>query len=103
MRALHALAGNSLNGRRVGAGAEFDHVIIETTGLADPHPIANVLLDETTGLTSLYEIRGVVTVVDALNFGAALDDVKPEGGFSSLVMHTTFGIDTGSPMARRNQ
>ena len=83
VRALHATAGlgRDSSGEVV---APYDHVIIETTGLADPHPIANVLLDSTTDLPTLYKLHGVVTVVDAQNFGAALADEKPAGEHPSL-------------------
>lgn len=42
----------------------FDGVIIETTGLADPAPVAQTFfVDE--GLTGLYTLDGIITVVDA--------------------------------------
>ncbi len=43
----------------------FDRVVIETSGLADPGPIAMDLLD-TPELTTLFRLDGVVCVVDAL-------------------------------------
>ena len=83
VRALHTTAkGTTVDG----VVRKFDHVIIETTGLADPHPIANVLLDTSTGLPPLFGLHAVVTVVDAVQFGRAMDDVKPTGtcGVSTL-------------------
>jgi G3E family GTPase len=43
----------------------FDRVVIETSGLADPDPIAMDLLDAPE-LTTLFRLDGVVCVVDAL-------------------------------------
>ncbi|CAM9633926.1 unnamed protein product [Phaeothamnion confervicola] len=46
--------------------AKFDYVIIETTGLADPGPVAAVFwLDE--ALDSALRLDGIVTLVDAKN------------------------------------
>jgi G3E family GTPase len=44
----------------------FKRVLIETTGLADPAPIMNVLINHPY-LTQRYRIDGVLTVVDAVN------------------------------------
>lgn len=45
---------------------DFDHVVIETTGLADPGPISRTFLAE-TALQEHYYLDGVVTLVDALH------------------------------------
>lgn len=51
----------------------FDHIILETTGLADPGPITTMFwLDD--GLLSNVYIDGVVTVLDAANIEKCLDD-----------------------------
>merc|ERR1711923_343529 len=56
---------------------KFDGVIIETTGLADPAPVAQTfLVDE--DIRALYELDAIVTVVDAKHLTARLDDEKPE-------------------------
>jgi len=44
----------------------FDRVVIETTGLADPAPILHTLMTDIV-LHSRYELRGVVSTVDAAN------------------------------------
>ncbi len=46
---------------------DFDNVVIETTGLAEPGPILQAFLSEPT-LDGLYRVTNVVTVVDALNW-----------------------------------
>jgi len=45
---------------------DFDHVLIETTGLADPGPISRTFLAE-TALQEYYYLDGVVTLVDAVH------------------------------------
>lgn len=46
--------------------ANFDRVIIETTGLADPGPVAQTFfMDEE--VAQFYMVDGVITVVDAVN------------------------------------
>lgn len=43
---------------------QFNHIVIETTGLAEPSPIVQTFfLDET--LATFYRLDGVITVVDA--------------------------------------
>lgn len=52
-----------------GGQRQFDRVIIETTGLADPVPIINTLVNTLTSNDTLarhYQWQGVVTTVDAL-------------------------------------
>lgn len=55
-----------LRRRDNGRIAPFNRVVIETTGIADPAPILNVVLMHPY-LSQRYEIDGVVTVVDAIN------------------------------------
>jgi G3E family GTPase len=52
--------------RRAGQIADFDRVIIETTGLADPAPVVQTLASDTM-LGAQYRLDGVVTLVDAVN------------------------------------
>lgn len=53
---------------------KIDYILLETTGVADPAPIAKMFwLDE--GLASNIYIDGVVTVVDAEHITKCLDDV----------------------------
>lgn len=52
----------------------IDYILLETTGIADPGPIAKMFwLDD--GLASNIYIDGVVTVVDAEHIITCLDDV----------------------------
>ena len=56
----------------------FDGIIIETTGLADPAPVAQTFfVDEE--VTRLCRLDAIITVVDAKHIVQHLDEVKPEG------------------------
>lgn len=57
----------------------FDRVLIETSGMADPDPVAQTFfVDEE--IAAAFELDGVVTMVDALHAGAHLDEAAGEGG-----------------------
>ena len=53
--------------RLAGRIAAFDHVVIETSGLAEPGPVLQAFLSEPT-LDGLYRVASVVTLVDAVNW-----------------------------------
>ncbi|XP_042059044.1 COBW domain-containing protein 1-like [Salvia splendens] len=57
---------------------KFDHIVIETTGLANPAPIIQTFYAEDQ-LFNDVKLDGVVTLVDAKHAGVHLDEVKPEG------------------------
>ena len=67
----------TLNGlyhaREAGEIPPFDHVVIETSGLADPGPVLQAFLSEPT-LEGLYRIGAVVATVDAINGPGTLDE-----------------------------
>ncbi|CAM6129969.1 unnamed protein product [Calypogeia fissa] len=56
----------------------FDHIIIETTGLANPLPIIQTFFYE-EDLSSLVKLDGVVTLVDAKHATRHIEEVKPDG------------------------
>jgi len=62
--------------RRAGEVIDFDRVLIETSGLADPAPVVQTLATDTL-LASHYRLDGVVTLVDAVN-GAGQLEREPE-------------------------
>jgi G3E family GTPase len=62
--------------RRAGQIPDFDRVVIETTGLADPAPVIQTLASDTM-LGAQYRLDGVVTLVDAVN-GAGQLLTQPE-------------------------
>lgn len=57
---------NDLALKREKGEIQFDHVLIEPTGLADPGPIVRTFLAETE-ILSKYFLDGVVTLFDAVN------------------------------------
>ncbi len=61
---------------RARARAEFERVVIETTGLADPVPILQTLILDPV-VAHRFRLDGVVTLVDAVN-GVATLDTAPE-------------------------
>lgn len=62
--------------RRSGEVIDFDRVVIETTGLADPAPVMQTLMTDTM-LQAQYRLDCVVTLVDAVN-GLGQLDTLPE-------------------------
>ncbi|NQY15623.1 MAG: GTP-binding protein [Henriciella sp.] len=50
----------------------FDRVILETTGIADPAPIINTIMNDPK-ISRLYRLDGVVVTVDAANGNDTLD------------------------------
>lgn len=62
----------SLCARRGRGELEFDRIVVETTGLADPSPILATLTSDPF-LSRAARVDGVVTVADAANGPATLD------------------------------
>ena len=52
--------------RRVGEVFDFDRVIVETTGLADPAPVVQTLASDTL-LAAHYRLDGLITLVDGVH------------------------------------
>ena len=64
---------NLFHAREDGAIPRFDHVVIETSGLADPSPLIQAFLSDPT-LAGLYRVGTVVATVDAVNGPHTLDE-----------------------------
>ncbi|HLX24336.1 MAG TPA: GTP-binding protein [Usitatibacter sp.] len=78
---------------------KFDRVIIETTGLANPGPVAQTFfMDE--GIHDQYLLDAVVTVVDAKHADKTLDDhdeARRQVGFADRILLTkTDLVDDGA-------
>lgn len=58
--------------REAGEIPRFDHVVIETSGLADPAPVAQAFLSDPT-LAGLYRVAQAIVTVDAVNGPGTLD------------------------------
>ena len=55
---------------------KIDYILLETSGIADPRPIAKMFWQD-DGLYSNVYLDGIVTVLDAENVLTCLDDVSP--------------------------
>jgi G3E family GTPase len=64
---------NLYHQREDGTIPRFDHVVIETSGLADPAPLIQAFLSDPT-LAGLYRIAAVIATVDAVNAPHTLDE-----------------------------
>jgi G3E family GTPase len=70
---LVATMNNLYHAREDGSIPRFDHVVIETSGLADPSPVIQAFLSDPT-LAGLYRIASVIATVDAVNGPGTLDN-----------------------------
>jgi G3E family GTPase len=68
VKALDGLARGALKGEL----PRFDRCVIETSGLAEPTPVIEVLLSEPT-IAARYALHDVTTTVDAINGAATLE------------------------------
>ena len=68
---------------------DFDGVLIETTGLADPAPVAQTFfVDER--VVDRYKLDGIITVVDSKHITQHLDDEKPDDVENEAVEQIAF-------------
>lgn len=51
---------------------KFDRVVIETTGIADPGPVLQIILTDPL-VSTVYGLDGVVTTIDAVNGESSLE------------------------------
>jgi G3E family GTPase len=77
-----------LKDRRDAGRIDFDRVIIETTGMANPGPVAQTFfLDEAIG--NYYLLDSVITLVDAKHGGQQLDrfcEAQEQVGFADRIL-----------------
>jgi G3E family GTPase len=77
-----------LRARRAENSGAFDRVIIETTGLADPAPVAqSFFIDE--DVAAYYRLDAIVTIVDAVHADAQLADhheAQEQVGFADRIL-----------------
>ena len=85
--------------RERGEVPQFRRVVIETSGLADPMPIAYTILAEPV-IQHHFRLGNVVTTVDAVNGGRQLDaypeSVKQAAAADRLVLTKTDLADAGA-------
>jgi len=85
---------------------DFDHVVIETTGLANPGPVAQTFfVDEEVG--TYYMLDAVVTVVDARHAMQQLDaheEAQRQVGFADkILLSKTDLVDASEVSALRSR
>ena len=75
---------------RVRAGElRLDGILIETTGLADPAPVAQTFFVDYS-VKAFARLDGIVTLVDARHIEQHLDEEKPEGAENEAVEQVAF-------------
>ena len=76
--------------KRTRGELRFERVVIETTGLADPGPVAQTFFVE-PDVVSAYRLDGVVTLVDAVHGPRTLDtqsEARRQVGFADRLLLT---------------
>ncbi len=79
---------NELASKRVAGQLDFSRVIIETTGLANPAPVAQTFFMD-NGVRALYRLDGIITLVDALHAQDQLDqntEAQEQVGFADHLL-----------------
>ena len=75
--------------KRVEEGTKLDAIVIETTGMADPAPVAQTFFVEKE-VSKFARLDGIITLVDAKHIEQHLDEVKPEGAENESVEQVAF-------------
>lgn len=100
------LALRDLAARRQAGAIAFDRVLIETTGLADPAPVAALFLNHPMVMHD-FRLQAIITVVDAVNGPGQLDAhreaVMQVACADRLIVSKTdlAGPDLGAALERR--
>uniref|UniRef100_A0A2P2LEA5 COBW domain-containing protein 1 n=1 Tax=Rhizophora mucronata TaxID=61149 RepID=A0A2P2LEA5_RHIMU len=69
----------------------LDHILIETTGLANPAPLASVLwLDDQ--LESAIKLDSIITVADAKNLHFQLEKCQSSSAFPEAFLQIAFAV-----------
>jgi G3E family GTPase len=76
--------------KRIRAGTlKLDGIVIETTGMADPAPIAQTFFVD-DAVKDFARLDGIVTLIDAKHIEQHLDEEKPEGAENEAVEQVAF-------------
>jgi len=98
---LHDLFGRRARGETI----EFDRVVIETTGLADPAPIVHTLIaDPLVG--RCFHLDSVVATVDGANGGSTLDaheESVRQAAVADRLLITKTDIADGSSISKLDE
>ena len=80
---------NKLAKRHKAGTLKLDGIIIETTGMADPAPVAQTFFVD-DDVKAFARLDGIVTLVDAKHIEQHLDEEKPEGAENEAVEQVAF-------------
>ena len=80
---------NKLAARTAAGTLKLDGIIIETTGMADPAPVAQTFFVDDK-VKSFARLDGIITLVDAKHIEQHLDEEKPEGAENEAVEQVAF-------------
>jgi len=76
--------------KRIEAGTlKLDGIIIETTGMADPAPVAQTFFVDDK-VKDFARLDGIITLIDAKHIIQHLDEEKPEGAENEAVEQVAF-------------
>ena len=78
-----------LRDRIMNGKLKLDRIVIETTGMADPAPIAQTFFVD-VDVNDFARLDGIVTLVDAKHVKQHLDEEKPEGAENESVEQLAF-------------
>ena len=90
-----------LAARRATGALNFEHVIVETTGLADPAPVAQTFFVEDS-VRAHYRLDAIVTVVDAVHGHMQLDEhgeAQEQVGFADRILVSKTDLATPTAVA----
>jgi G3E family GTPase len=94
-----------LKARRADGTLHFDRVIIETTGLADPAPVAQTFFVDDE-ISRHYLLDAIVTMVDAKHAPAQLDEhheAQEQVGFADRILITKTDVVQPDEVAQLRQ
>merc|ERR1712224_159508 len=75
--------------RQASGKLKLDAIIIETTGMADPAPVAQTFFVDDK-VKKFFSLDGIITLVDAKHIEQHLDEEKPEGAENEAVEQVAF-------------
>ena len=94
-----------LHAKRQAGQLQFDRVIIETTGLADPAPVAQTFFVD-DDISQQYLLDAIVTMVDAKHAPQQLDEhheAQEQVGFADRILITKTDVVHPDEVARLRQ
>ena len=94
-----------LHAKKAAGTLHFDHVVIETTGLADPAPVAQTFFVD-DDISQQYLLDAIVTMVDAKHAPLQLDEhheAQEQVGFADRILITKTDVVEASEVATLRQ